>query len=327
MIPLRWLFFAKAGYRKKRRVDYPNIRGILYHCGMQKNAASSTGFLFAIPALIWGSTWYAITFQLGTVDPLFSVSYRFVLAALLLIGFCLVRGIPLRFSLRQHRAIFLQALCLFGFNYWLTYMSEQYIASGLVALIFSLIIFLNMIFGRLIMGAPIRKKVLLGAGLGLIGTIMIFAPDLMDYEANEHTVLGILLCLAGVTFASLGNIASAFNQKHKLPVISTNAIGMLYGGLSMFLLALLTGKTPTFDPSMDYILSLIYLAIFGSVIAFSFYLTLIGRIGADKAAYALVVVPVIAITISMVFEDYQLRLIPALGIALLLLGIVFALRK
>lgn len=295
---------------------------------MQKNAISSTGFLFAIPALIWGSTWYVITFQIkAPVDPLFSISYRFVLAALLLVGYCLIRGISLRFTLKQHRAIFIQALCLFGFNYWLTYMSEQYIASGLVALIFSLIIFLNMFFGRLILGTPIRKQVLIGAGLGLIGTVMVFAPDLWDYEANTQTITGILLCLAGVTFASLGNIASAFNQKHKLPVISSNAIGMLYGGLSMFLIAIFTGKTPTFDPSMDYVLSLIYLAIFGSVIAFSFYLTLIGRIGADKAAYALVVVPVIAIAMSMIFEGYQLKLISAFGIVLLLVGNVFALRK
>lgn len=294
---------------------------------MQKNAASSNALLFAIPAIIWGSTWYAITFQLGSVDPLFSVSYRFILAGLLLIAYCLLSGKSIRFSLRQHRAIFIQALCLFGFNYWLTYMSEQYIASGLVALIFSLIIFLNMLFGRLILGNPIRKQVLIGAGFGLVGTIMIFAPDLINYETNDKTILGIALCLAGVTFASLGNIASAFNQKHKLPVISTNAIGMLYGGLSMFLIALGTGRTPTFDPSMDYVLSLIYLAIFGSVVAFSFYLTLIGRIGADKAAYALVIVPVIAITISMIFEDYKLTAVSAVGIVLLLIGNVFALRK
>lgn len=309
-------------------MDYLLSSDFLYHCAMQKNAASSTGFLFTIPALIWGSTWYAITFQINApVDPLFSIAYRFVLAALLLVAYCLIRGISLRFSLKQHRAIFIQALCLFGFNYWLTYMSEQYIASGLVALIFSLIIFLNMFFGRLILGTPIRKQVLVGAGFGLIGTIMIFAPDLMNYDADGQTLKGILLCLAGVTFASLGNIASAFNQKHKLPVISTNAIGMLYGGLSMFLIGIFTGKTPTFDPSMDYVLSLVYLAIFGSVIAFSFYLTLIGRIGADKAAYALVVVPVIAIAISMIYEDYQLKLIPALGIVVLLVGNVFALRK
>jgi len=195
---------------------------------MNTAKTSSNSFLFAIPALIWGSTWYAITFQLGTVDPLFSVSYRFITAGLLFIGYCKLRGISLRFNLKQHRAIFVQALCLFGFNYWLTYQSEQYIASGLVALIFSLIIFLNMFIGRIILKVPFRRQVVIGAVFGLLGTFLIFAPDLWSYETNEKTILGVLLCLGGVTFASFGNIASAFNQKRgRLPVIPTTAIGML----------------------------------------------------------------------------------------------------
>lgn len=294
---------------------------------MQKNLASSNQILFIVPALIWGSTWYAITFQLGSVPPLYSVAYRFILAGLLLIGYCLIRKVSLKFSVKQHRQILLQALCLFGFNYWLTYMSEQYIASGLVALIFSTIIFLNIGFGRIFLNNPIRKQVIVGAFLGLIGTVLIFFPSISAFEADNKNLLGIGLCVGGVVFASLGNIASAYNQRFHLPVIPTNALGMLYGGLSMFLIALATQGAPTFEFTMSYGLSLVYLAIFGSIIAFSAYLTLIGNIGADKAAYALVVVPVIAIVISMIFENYQLTLIPAIGIVLLIVGNVFALKK
>lgn len=286
------------------------------------------GILFVIPALIWGSTWYAITLQLGEVAPLFSVSYRFILAGVLLCGYCAIRGISLRFSHKQHLRILVQALCLFGFNYWFTYQSEQYIASGLVALIFSLIIFLNMAFGRMILKTPIRRNVVIGAVMGLVGTVLIFYPELSRYENSDQALLGLVLCLAGVVSASLGNIASAYNQKQEqLPVIPTNAVGMLYGGTAMFLIAILSGNVPTFSPTLPYILSLIYLAAFGSVIAFSAYLTLIGRIGADKAAYALVVMPVIAIVISMIFEDYRLDWIAGFGIVLLLLGNIWALRK
>ncbi|MEM7371447.1 MAG: EamA family transporter [Bacteroidota bacterium] len=295
---------------------------------MKTSLDNRQGVLFAIPAVIWGSTWYAITFQLGQVDPLYSVAYRFILAGVVLIAFCKIRNISLSFTREQHLRILLQALCLFGFNYWFAYQSEQYIASGLVALIFSLIIFLNMGFGRLILKTPLRKHVMVGAILGLIGTALIFAPELLAYEMNRKTILGLAFCLGGVLMASLGNITSAYNQQlHQLPVISTNAIGMLYGGVAMFLIAWVSGKPISFSPTLPYVLSLIYLAIIGSIISFTAYLTLIGKIGADKAAYALVIVPLIAIIISMIFEDYRLSWLAGLGIVFLILGNVIALRK
>ena len=294
---------------------------------MKKALVSSNLILFAIPAMIWGSTWYAITFQLGKVPPIYSVSYRFILAGIVFISYCLLRGISLKFSLKQHRWILSQALFLFGFNYLFTYYSEQYIASGLVAIIFSMVIFLNVLFGRIFLKTPIKKQVLIGASLGLIGTFLVFQPELAKVETGDETGLGVLLCIAGVVMASLGNITSAYNQKQDLPVIPTTAIGMMYGGIFMFGLALLSGNPISFDTSSSYIISLVYLSIIGSIVAFTAYLTLIGRIGADRAAYALVVVPVIAILISIVFEDYQISLMPVLGIIILLAGNVFALRK
>ena len=294
---------------------------------MQKNLASNLGALFAVPALIWGSTWYAITFQLGTVDPLYSVSYRFILAGVLLIAYCGVRGISLRFSYQQHLKIFQQALFLFGINYWLTYQAEQYITSALVAIMFSLIIFMNIVFGRIFLKNPVKIQVVGGAVMGLMGTLLIFYPELVDYKAEDHTLLGIGLAAVGVLSASLGNITSAANQRHELPIIPTNALGMLYGGVAMFILAALTGRPIGFEWSIPYIVSLLYLALFGSVIAFGAYLTLIGKIGPDKAAYALVIVPLIAILISVLLEGYQLQAISALGIALLIAGNVVALKK
>ncbi|MEM6805016.1 MAG: EamA family transporter [Bacteroidota bacterium] len=294
---------------------------------MKNGLVSSNLVLFVIPALIWGSTWYAITFQLGNVPPIYSVSYRFLLAGLIFISYCLIRKISLKFSLKQHRWILTQAVFLFGFNYVFAYYSEQYIASGLVAIIFSTVIFLNVLFGRIFLKNPVRKQVLIGAMLGLAGTALVFQPELSKYEGGDQTSLGILLCIVAIIMASLGNITSAYNQRNKLPVIPTTAIGMMYGGILMFMLALLSGEAPSFDTRPSYIISLIYLALIGSIAAFSAYLTLIGKIGADRAAYALVVVPVIAIIISMIFENYQMSLIPALGFFLLLAGNIFALRK
>lgn len=294
---------------------------------MQNKPTANNAILFAIPALIWGSTWYAITFQLGTVPPLYSIAYRFVLAGIIMLAYCSIRGISLRFSLQEHRWILTQALLLFGFNYWCTYVSEQYIASGLVAIIFSLVIFFNVFFGYLFLGNPIRKNVLVGAIFGLMGTVLVFWPELAQSTSNSTILWGISICFLGTIFASLGNITSARNQQHQLPVIPTNAFGMLYGGLTMLLIALVSGTPPAFETSSSYIISLIYLAIFGSIIAFGAYLTLVGNIGPDRAAYALVIVPVVAITISALLEDFQLTWMTGLGVGLLVAGNVFALRK
>jgi len=191
---------------------------------------------------------------------------------------------------------------------------------------FSLIIFLNVLFGKLLLGSPVRKQVLKGAVLGLSGTALIFYPEIAAIEGESKTLIGLGLAGIAIIFASLGNIASAYNQKNELPLIPSIAIGMLYGGISMFIIGLATGELPSFDFRLPYLLSLAYLTIFGSIVAFSAYLTLIGQIGADKAAYALVVVPIIAILISIVFEDYHLTPLAAVGAVLLITGNVIALR-
>lgn len=284
-------------------------------------------FLYLIPVLIWGSTWYAITFQLGDVDPLFSVSYRFFLAGVILILYCLLLGKTLKYSLKQHLWMALQGQLLFGLNYWMVYVSENYLTSALVAIAFSLLIFLNIFFSALLLGDKVHRKVIMGAILGVSGTVLIFWPEIASYELGDNTYVGIVYCGLSIVFASLGNITSAHNQKKKLPVIQTNAFGMLYGSLGMMSIALLSGKWFSFSTDTGYMVSLVYLSIFGSIIAFSTYLTLVGRIGPSKAAYVILVIPIIALIISTIFEGYQLSMYSLGGIALILSGNLVALRK
>ncbi|MCE7995538.1 MAG: EamA family transporter [Roseivirga sp.] len=288
---------------------------------------SNNSILFVIPALIWGSTWYAIKFQLGPVDPLLSVAYRFGLATLLLILFCILTKRSLRFSVREHARIALQGALLFGFNYWLVYQSETYLSSGLVAVGFSTLIFFNIFFGAIFLGNKIDKKIILGAISGLIGTAIIFRSELLSFEADGSGYTGLALLVASVMIASLGNIASAKNSSLKIPVIQATALGMGYGALIMFVLALFLGKEFIIDTSLPYLGSLAYLTIFGSIVAFSSYLTLISKIGPGKAAYAIVVVPVVAVTISTFLEDFNFTAFTALGMLLLLTGNVLALYK
>lgn len=276
--------------------------------------------LYVIPVVIWGSTWLAIKSQLGIVPPELSVAYRFLLGALVLFVYTKWRGLNLRFARREHAFMALQGLLLFSLNYVMVYFSELYVTSGLVAVLFSALIILNVLFGALFLRTPVRAQVLLGALVGVVGVALIFWPEVAGLQMEGDRLLGITLGIFAALSASLGNIVSARNQRAKLPVIQTNAYGMLYGSLVTFLFAWLRGVEFTFDPSVGYVGSLLYLAIFGSVIAFGSYLTLLGRIGADRAAYVNVMVPMIALALSVVFEGLQLGAIEFAGVALVLLG-------
>ena len=283
--------------------------------------------LYLITVSIWGSTWLAIRYQLGSVAPELSIAYRLTLAALILFIFSAVRRLPLRFDRRAHLSIAVQALLLYSLNYLAIYLAEAYLPSGLVAITFSTIIFLNVMFGSLILRMTVRPYVLLGGLLGVAGLALVFWPQFQSSELSGGASTGLLLALTGTILASLGNIASARNQRSGLPVVQTNAYGMLYGAVIMFGLSLLRGARLEFDVSLPYISSLIYLALFGSVIGFGAYLTLLGRIGSDRAAYVTVLFPIVALALSTYFEGLRWSLPQLAGVGLALVGNLFALGR
>ncbi len=284
-------------------------------------------FLYIVTVLIWGSTWLAIKFQLGVVEPEISVAYRFFLASILLFIFSLWRRLPLKFNIKQHAFMALQGLFLFSVNYILVYFAEESITSGLVAVIFSIIIIFNVFFGALFLKRPVRGKVIIGALVGILGLALIFWPELENLNMTSAGIFGLSLAFVSAISASLGNIVSARNQEHKIPVIQTNAYGMAYGAAFTTIIALARGTNFIFDTSFPYVASLLYLALFGSVIAFGAYLTLLGRIGADKAAYITIIFPVIALLLSAIFEGLSLNALQILGVLFILAGNAIVLVK
>jgi drug/metabolite transporter (DMT)-like permease len=283
--------------------------------------------LYSITVVIWGSTWLAIKFQLGFVPPEASIAYRFGLAAALLMGYVYIRKLPMRFNLQDHGFFALQGFLLFSLNYILVYLAEQYLTSGLVSIIFSMIIVLNVIFGAIFLRNPIRPRVVGGAALGLIGLIIVFRPELTSFDLTSSRTLGILMCVGGTISASLGNIVSARNQRAGIPVIQSNAFGMTYGAIFMFILALVRGVEFNFDPSFSYVGSLLFLAIFGSIVAFGTYLTLLGRIGPDRAAYVTVLFPIIALILSTLFEGLSWDVTGLAGVLFVLGGNLVVLQR
>lgn len=283
--------------------------------------------LYALTSLIWGSTWLAIKFQLGQVDPEMSIVYRFALAAALLVGYSLARRLPMRFSSREHLFIALQGLTLFSLNYIMVYIAEQHITSGLVAIVFSLIIVFNVALAGLLLGDPIRPRVLIGGLVGILGLAMVFWPELSTLDLSGKRALGLGLSLIGTLCASFGNIVAARNQRHGLPIVQTNAYGMAYGAGFTLLVALLRGASFEFELTFSYISSLAYLALFGSVIAFGAYLTILSRIGPDRAAYITIIFPIVALTLSTMFEGLSWDLTAGIGVSLVVAGNAVALRR
>lgn len=262
-------------------------------------------FLYISTVLIWGSTWLAITYQLGTVDPIVSVIYRMLLSSALLFILCQIRSIPLRVSARNHYFLIAQGVSLFGLNYWIIYMAESYLASGIIAVIFSLIVFLNIINSRIFLKRPINRDIIIGGLVGLTGICLLFYPELETVGAGNSAMMGLGLGLTAVFIASLGNMAATRNGLTGLSVWSINAWGTLYGAIVLIIIALFTGTEFTYEYSLSYTASLIYLAIFGTILAFGAYLKLMVLIGPEKAGYGALLIPFVAIILSTFFESYQ----------------------
>ena len=276
--------------------------------------------LYALTVAIWGTSWLGVKYQLGVVAPEASAVYRFAIAAVLMLLYCALARRRMRFAPAEHVFMALQGLFLFCTNYVLIYLGTQYLTSGLVAVLFSTIVVMNIFLGALFFGSPVRRRVVLGALVGLPGIGLVFWPELAAFDLARQGTLGLVLCLAGTLSASFGMLISGRNQKQGLPVIQANAYGMTYGTLFMMAYCLAAGTSFGFDPRPLYVGSLVFLAVFATVIAFWSYLTLLGRIGADRAGYASVLFPIVALALSTVYEDYQWTLAAAFGVALVLAG-------
>lgn len=275
--------------------------------------------LYLTATLIWGSTWLAITFQYGTVPASASVAYRFLLAGLLLLAWCRLRGISLHLPRARIGGVALQGALMFGVSYMLVYEAEKHIASGLMAVLNSSMVVFNLIGMRLCFGKQIDAKSAGGASLGVLGIGLIFWPELRDIGSHD-ALLGIACGLAAAILASMGNIVAQYNGQKQVVLLPGIAYGMLTGGSLALAYTVLSGQGLSLDLRPAYLGSLLYLAVFGSVLAFAAYLTLLRRIGPAKAGYIAVVIPVVALLLSGCFEGLVWQSYTVAGIACALLG-------
>lgn len=283
--------------------------------------------LYLLTVLIWGTTWIAIKLQMGEVAVAASIAYRFALASAVLFAMLWFSGRLQPLDRRGQGICLVQGLCLFCLNFLCFYTASQWIPSGLIAVIFSTATLWNAINARLFFKQRIAANVLLGGGLGLAGLGLLFWPELAGHEASRESLLGIGLALCGTLCFSAGNMLSSLQQKAGLKPLTTNAWGMLYGALMLVGICLVSGTPFAFEWNARYVGSLLYLAIPGSVIGFTAYLTLVGRMGPERAAYCTVLFPVVALNISVFAEGYQWTAPALLGLALVMAGNVLVFRK
>jgi drug/metabolite transporter (DMT)-like permease len=285
-----------------------------------------TWSLYTITVIVWGLSWHAMLYQVG-LAPELSIAYRFLLAAVIMVAFCVVTRRRLIFRPRDYGLMTLLGLFLFCINYILFYYAASYLATGLLAVVFSMITVLNMVNAAILFRQKIEGRVAIAAAFGLVGLALTFWSDIGGHELNHRVVVGLVLSLLGTLCASFGNMASIGLGKRGIGVVESNTISMSIGAAASFAFAMLNGAPLVYNPAPSYTISLLFLAMFATVIGFGAFLTLARRIGAARAAYTSVLFPILALALSAWFEDYRPNPEAILGVALILIGNVFALRR
>jgi drug/metabolite transporter (DMT)-like permease len=283
--------------------------------------------LFGITLFCWSPTWYVIKFQLGYVDPLVSVFYRFLAASIIIFIYLLVKKKNLKFSVNHHIWFLFFGVCLYSINYVFFYLSNTYLISAFPAVVFSTVVIMNILGETFYFKKKPSIKTLIGATIGMVGIIIIFNDEIFNFNSNNGAHIGLLLALLGTFSASTGNMVYQRNLNNNFPLIETLAYAMLYGSFVTFLITQVKSTDLLFEYSFSYIASLAYLSIVGSIFAFIFYLRLIEKVGPGRAGYVGVVMPVLALLISTIFENLEWQIDLIVGLPILIVGAVLVINQ
>ena len=283
---------------------------------------------FILITLIWGSTWIVIVDQLGPVPPSWSITYRFAIAAAAMFAYARWTGATLRIGAEGHRLAVLFGVPQFFLNFNFVYWAEHHITSGLVAVVFALLLVPNSALAWLFLKQKVSGRFVLGSAIALAGVALLFAQEMRASEAAPGEVLlGIGLTLLGVLSASAANVMQGGSSLRARPIASMLAWGMFYGVIANAVTAFLLFGPPVFEARAGYWIGLFYLGLVASALAFTIYFGILRIVGPGKAAYSSLLVPIIAMALSTIFEDYRWSTAAAAGGLLALAGLVIALRS
>jgi drug/metabolite transporter (DMT)-like permease len=283
---------------------------------------------FVLVTLIWGSTWIVIRDQLGSVPPSWSVTYRFAIAAIAMFVIAAVRRETLMLRGRGWGFAVLLGVAQFGLNFNFVYRAEAFITSGLVAVLFALLIVPNTLLGRLFLGNPVERRFLVGGGIAIFGIAMMIAHEVDAADRGLTAVLlGTGLTLAGVLSASTANVMQGSNFARGQSMFVMVAWAMLFGTLADAAFAYATVGAPVWDARPEYLAGLLWLGVVGSAVTFPLYFGIIRAVGPGPAAWSSVLIPMIAMGFSTLFEGYIWAPLSIAGGLIAIGGMVVALRK
>lgn len=283
---------------------------------------------FALVTLIWGSTWIVIRDQLGAVPPSWSVTYRFAVAAIAMFIIAALRREPLLLSGRAWGFAALLGIAQFGFNFNFVYRAEAFITSGLVAVLFALLIVPNTLMGRIFLGTPIERRFLIGGSIAMVGIAMMIAHEVDVANRGAAAVLaGTLLTLAGVMSASTANVMQGTSLARGQSMLVMVAWAMLFGTLADAAFAVATAGPPVWDSRPQYLAGVLWLGVVGSAVTFPLYFGIIRAVGPGPAAWSSVLIPIIAMAFSTLLEGYMWAPLSIVGGIIALSGMVVALRR
>lgn len=283
--------------------------------------------LFAVCVLTWSTTWHAITYQIGVATPEFGVAMRFGLAGACVLAWCAWRGERLRFGLREHAWLALQGVFLYGVSYICVYHAERHLPSGLVAVGYSASPLVAGLGAAYLFGTVMSPRFVAGGLLGLAGVALIFWPEFGKTHEGNATALGALFTVGSVLLSTVGSLAASRNRARGLPMWPSLGYGMLYGAATSMAVVLASGQPLVWPTAVSWWVALLYLALAGSVLTFACYLTLLDRLGAGPAGTIGVMTPLLALVVSMAFENYLPDALTGLGVLLAIAGNVLMLRR
>nr|WP_321445431.1 EamA family transporter [uncultured Cohaesibacter sp.] len=282
--------------------------------------------LYVMMLAVWGTSWIAMANQIDVVPPLITGLYRFSLAALVTFVWALVARHPLRFPWRIHLRFMVLGMFIFSSNFVLFYYSASYMASGLMAVVFSTASLINIALAAILFGQRPSRNAIIGALLGFSGIGMIFWPEIEANAGKDGVLIGLGLGLAGTLSFCTGNMLTVANKKLNLPLVSANAWGMFYGSLWLLFLSRILDIPFMMDWSGKYWIAMSWLVIMSSVVAFWGYMTLLNNIGPARAGYLTVLFPLVALALSTIFENYQWTLPGMVGLVAIIAGNVLVMQ-
>lgn len=282
---------------------------------------------FLLVSLIWGSTWLVIKDQISEVPPSWSVSYRFLIAAAAMFILVAFRRTSFRLDRMGHFLAIILGFFQFSFNFNFVYYAELYITSGLVAVLFALLMVPNALFGRIFIGQKISGQFVAGSTIAAMGIALLFWHEYRSSTISlDQVLLGLALTFGGIISASIANVMQAGERLKSYPLITILAWAMLWGAVINVVISWATVGPPTYETRATYWAGIVYLGVIGSVVTFPLYFSIIREIGPGKAAYSSVLVPIVAMILSTMFEGFEWTILPAAGAAIAMLGLIVALK-